>query len=201
MGGIHLEIPAHDKAEPACGSYRLLQRVINVDPAKYAVLDSIIQSKLVPALFDMDEIQAKFDWVFSLLVKDAGLGILSPTAEGVMNHKTLLASTQHLEHGWTMNKGQREGKKHKSEKYNHIFSQVCTPLSPDQQQGLKERAKEGGEWLNMIPRYKNNNVLGEGEFHDGLLMRKKFGIHHALDCKSGGLITVRHDELWDKLCM
>eukprot|EP00957_Ditylum_brightwellii_P110306 8413070-Ditylum_brightwellii.AAC.1 len=64
-----------------------LQRVIEVDPEKYAVLDSIIQSELVPALFDTDEIPAKFDWLFTLPVKDAGLGILSLTAEGAMNHK------------------------------------------------------------------------------------------------------------------
>eukprot|EP00957_Ditylum_brightwellii_P145904 11110609-Ditylum_brightwellii.AAC.1 len=184
-----------------------------MEPAKYAVLDSIIQSELVPAFFDTDKIPAEFYCLFSLPVKDAGPSILSPTAEGAMNHETLLASTQHLvgailqehdlnlqEHACTMNKGQREGKKRKSEKYDGIFNEVCTLLSPDQRWGLKERAKEGGEWLNMMPQYKNNNVLGEGKFRDGLLLRylwepqdlpshcdgcrKKFGICHALDCKT-----------------
>eukprot|EP00957_Ditylum_brightwellii_P202217 15329124-Ditylum_brightwellii.AAC.1 len=53
-----------------------------------------------------------------------------------MNHETLLASTQHLmgailqehslnlqEHVWMMNKGQREGKKHKSEIYDVMGAQ------------------------------------------------------------------------------
>eukprot|EP00957_Ditylum_brightwellii_P155986 11872600-Ditylum_brightwellii.AAC.1 len=69
----------------------------------------------------------------------------------------------------------------------------------------------------MLPRYKNNNMLGKGEFQDGLLMwyilepldlpthcdgcGKKFGLKHTLDCKSGGLITAQHDELRDKLCV
>eukprot|EP00957_Ditylum_brightwellii_P002285 176063-Ditylum_brightwellii.AAC.1 len=130
-----------------------------------------------------DEISSAFDRLFNLPVKDAGLGILPPTAEGAISHETVLASAQHLveailqehdlnlqEYEWMMNKGQRERKKCKSEKYDCTFSEACAPLSPDQQQRLKERAKEGGEWLSMMPRYKNNNVLGEGEFRNVLLM-------------------------------
>eukprot|EP00957_Ditylum_brightwellii_P184485 14051782-Ditylum_brightwellii.AAC.1 len=30
---------------------------------------------------------------------------------------------------------------------------------------------------------------------------RKFGLKHALDCKTGGLITARHNELRDKLCV
>eukprot|EP00957_Ditylum_brightwellii_P048716 3696581-Ditylum_brightwellii.AAC.1 len=68
----------------------------------------------------------------------------------------------------------------------------------------------------MLPCCKNNNVLGKGEFCDSLLLRymckpqdlpshcdgcrKKFGLKHALDCKTGGLITTQYDELRDKLC-
>eukprot|EP00957_Ditylum_brightwellii_P021178 1596687-Ditylum_brightwellii.AAC.1 len=67
----------------------------------------------------------------------------------------------------------------------------------------------------MVPRYKINNVLGQGEFWDGLLLRymcepqdlpshcegcgEKYGISHALDCKAGGLITAQHNELRDEL--
>eukprot|EP00957_Ditylum_brightwellii_P066993 5085554-Ditylum_brightwellii.AAC.1 len=43
-----------------------LQRVIEVDPEKYAILDSIIQSELIPALFDADEVPNKFDQLFTL---------------------------------------------------------------------------------------------------------------------------------------
>eukprot|EP00957_Ditylum_brightwellii_P044063 3343360-Ditylum_brightwellii.AAC.1 len=115
-----------------------------MDPEKYALLDNIIQSDLVPALFDTNEIPAEFDRLFALPLKDAGLGILSLISECNMNHATSLASTKHLvgailqehelnlrEHDWELNKGQWEEKNYKSEKCDHIFNKVCTSLSPD----------------------------------------------------------------------
>eukprot|EP00957_Ditylum_brightwellii_P097238 7405619-Ditylum_brightwellii.AAC.1 len=44
------------------------QRVVEVNLEKYAILDSIIQSKLIPALFDADEVSTKFDQLFTLPV-------------------------------------------------------------------------------------------------------------------------------------
>eukprot|EP00957_Ditylum_brightwellii_P011961 902319-Ditylum_brightwellii.AAC.1 len=139
-----------------------LQRVIEVDPEKHTVLDSIIQSELIPALFDADDVPAEFDQIFALPVKEAGIGILSPLAESGMNWATSVASTKHL--------GAVGRKKRKSDRYENIFSEVCTHLSLDLVLGLEERGKEGGDWLNMLPHYKNNNVLCKGEFCDGLLL-------------------------------
>jgi len=34
---------------------------------------------------------------------------------------------------------------------------------------------------------------------DGCGESKKFDVNHALDCKKGGLVTVRHDEICDEL--
>jgi len=72
------------------------QRVIEVDPANYAILDDIIQAELIPALFDTDEIPAEFDRLFTLPVKSAGIGLLSPSAECKVNRETSVASTRHL---------------------------------------------------------------------------------------------------------
>eukprot|EP00957_Ditylum_brightwellii_P102847 7837234-Ditylum_brightwellii.AAC.1 len=160
-----------------------LQQVIEVDPEKYAVLDEVIQAELILALFNADEIPAEFDQLFTLPVKHAGIGILSPTVESGMNRETCVASTTHLvdailqehelnlqDHDWMMNRGRWEGKLQKNVRYENIYSEVCAPLSPDFKQDLEERAKEEGDWLNMLPQYKNNNVLDKGEFWDGLLL-------------------------------
>eukprot|EP00957_Ditylum_brightwellii_P123821 9438556-Ditylum_brightwellii.AAC.1 len=151
-----------------------LQRVIEVDPEKYDILDSVIQAELIPVLFDADNVPEEFDQLFQLPVKQAGLGILSPSKECTLNHCSSLESTQHLvgailhdielnlqEHDHVMNKERQDGKKRKDEKYKNIVHEVCTPLSPGLHQGLEEREKEGGDWLNMVLRYKNNNMLGQ----------------------------------------
>eukprot|EP00957_Ditylum_brightwellii_P110094 8397043-Ditylum_brightwellii.AAC.1 len=104
--------------------------MIEVDPEKFAVLDSIIQVELVPALIDANNVPTEFDRLFMLPVKEDSLGILSPMTECGLNRQTSVASTQHLvgaiqqehemslqDHDWTMNKGQWEGRKHNSEIY------------------------------------------------------------------------------------
>eukprot|EP00957_Ditylum_brightwellii_P097384 7417208-Ditylum_brightwellii.AAC.1 len=72
------------------------QRVIEVDPEKYAFLDNIIQSELIPALFNADDVPAEFDQLFALPVTKAGIGILSLSVESDMNWATSVASTKHL---------------------------------------------------------------------------------------------------------
>eukprot|EP00957_Ditylum_brightwellii_P134914 10286316-Ditylum_brightwellii.AAC.1 len=86
-----------------------LQWVIEVDLEKYAILDSIIQSELIPALFDTDVVPAEFDQLFTMPVKEAGLGILSLMAKSSLNQAASMESTKHLDNDWTMNKGQWEG--------------------------------------------------------------------------------------------
>eukprot|EP00957_Ditylum_brightwellii_P189537 14427410-Ditylum_brightwellii.AAC.1 len=69
-------------------------------------------------------------------------------------------------------------------------------MSPDIERAIR-CSQECGQWLNMLPRYGNNTVLGEQEFCDNLLLRyrctpadlpktcdgcgKKFTLIHALE--------------------
>ena len=74
--------------------------------------------------------------------------------------------------------------------------------------GRKDRA-----WLTVLPSTVNGTELGVQEWRDALFLRyglepldlpsncdvcdAKFSISHALDCKKGGLVTARHNELRD----
>ena len=75
------------------------------------------------------------------------------------------------------------------------------------------RATKTGAWLTVQPSKVNGTELGEQEWRNALFLRyglnpldlpthcdgcqAKFSISHALDCKKGGLVTVRHNKLRD----
>ena len=76
-----------------------------------------------------------------------------------------------------------------------------------------QRAAKTGAWLMVLPSTVNGTELGGQEWRDALFLRygleppdlpkycdgceARFSISHALDCKKGGLVTARYNELCD----
>ena len=76
-----------------------------------------------------------------------------------------------------------------------------------------QREAKTGVWLTVLPSTVNGTELGSHEWRDALFLRyglyppdlpkycdrceERFSISHALDCKKGGLVTARHNELRD----
>ena len=76
-----------------------------------------------------------------------------------------------------------------------------------------QRATKTGAWLTVQPSTVNGTELGAQEWRDAAFLRyilespdlsknydgcnARFSICHALDCKRGGLVTARHNELRD----
>ena len=77
------------------------------------------------------------------------------------------------------------------------------------------RGKSTGQWLSVLPSTLNGTELSAQEFRDSLHLRyarspsdlqancdgcgSKFSVRHALECKNGGLVIGRHDEIRDEL--
>eukprot|EP00978_Attheya_sp_CCMP212_P039958 scaffold213016_cov49-Attheya_sp.AAC.1 len=72
-----------------------------------------------------------------------------------------------------------------------------------------------GGWLTVLPNVMNGSILSDLEFRDGLCLcyvmtlhnlpthcdgcNAKCNIDHALNCKKGGLVIARHNEVKDEL--
>jgi hypothetical protein len=77
------------------------------------------------------------------------------------------------------------------------------------------RGKETGQWLLVLSLTVNGTELSAQEFRDALLLQyarcpsdlpiqcdgcqQKFSVHHALECKRGGLVFSQHNEIRDEL--
>ena len=81
------------------------------------------------------------------------------------------------------------------------------------------RAKSTGAWITAMPDTLNGTVLLSEEFRDSLKLRyglqptalptrcdgcsKNFSVEHAMSCKAGELVLLRHNEVageWHRLC-
>jgi hypothetical protein len=81
------------------------------------------------------------------------------------------------------------------------------------------RAKETGTWLTTMPDRLNGTELSRDEFRDSLRLRfglapldlpdrcdgcgQRFSLGHAMSCKKGGLVLLRHNDVadeWHHLC-
>eukprot|EP00978_Attheya_sp_CCMP212_P004101 scaffold8879_cov44-Attheya_sp.AAC.3 len=86
---------------------------------------------------------------------------------------------------------------------------------PRNRRRVIERGNKTGAWLTVLPSIVNGMVLSSDEFRDGLAIRygydflnppekcdgcgAKFSVGHALQCKTGGLVNMRHNEVKDEL--
>ena len=95
------------------------------------------------------------------------------------------------------------------EKGNKIESQ----LEPDMRQAvLQAKEKGASSWLTVIPLHEHGFALNKAEFRDALSIRynkqlkgmpstcpcgQKFDLNHAMNCKRGGFVIIRHNNVRD----
>ena len=159
-------------------------------------------------------------------VKKSGLAIRNPvdTAEHV--HETSKAATSYLVRSMIDSNVEFDIKEHRSLATEECARARQKRLKREQELldersqrshaiGRRdERNKQNGCWLTVIPLRVNGTDLSANEFRDNIRLRYNFApldmpqhcdgcgakmtVEHALQCKVGGLVHARHDDVADE---
>ena len=183
-------------------------------------------SHFLPAMFGV-EVSAVERHLFALPLRLGGLGICNPVSLAFYLFDSSVRITEHLvksivgfgtfeldTHFDCVSSNKLSYRQQLGVNFDEEFGQLL-PLFDSKQQWATLRAKDGNisSWLSVLPLARSQCDLSAQEFRDGLALRYRkpllslpavcdgcgapFSIVHALDCRFGGLVTCRHNEVHD----
>jgi hypothetical protein len=192
----------------------------------FSPLESMITEKFLPALFQ-SPISSLERTLFSLPARHGGLGIRKPTETSAVFYSKSRTSTKiiqdsitqktefsSLQHHHQLQSTRFHYRQTQEKLDQETFNRIIVEFSPTQQRALKaQSAEKSSGWLTVLPVAQHHFDLSAQEFRDALSLRYRrpllsvpsncdgcgapFTLSHALDCKRGGLIIVRHNEIRD----
>jgi hypothetical protein len=210
--------------------WQYLQRVVPGCGAAFQPIEDALRDVFIPALLQGDPAETQREQT-SLAVRHAGLGIPDPTSTAEANYSTSVACarllTRSLRAGRNLDAHQhsahaglerRKASKTKVAAEELALSFLAADAGPMAKRRLL-RVKETGTWLTTTPDRLNGTELSAEEFRDSLRLRlglplldlpdrcdgcgQKFSVGHAMSCKKGGLVLLRHNDVaaeWHHLC-
>jgi hypothetical protein len=210
-----------------------LQRVVPGIEGVLAPLEEAIQKFFLPALFEESEANlTALRPLLGLGVGKAGLGVPDPsdTARGnlIASQSITGALTESLVERSPLNtvvysqgasQIRKDCRRDRMIQDTQTLDDLKAASSSLVERRRMERASETGAWLTVMPDRLNGTDLSADEFRDSLLLRfgltphslphrcegcqQRFSVEHAMTCKKGGLVLLRHNDLsseWQELC-
>eukprot|EP00731_Ephydatia_muelleri_P028196 Em0019g1069a len=205
-----------------------LQRVLPNFGTSFAPLRDVINKKFWPSVFG-GQISNSEQHLFSLPTRLGGMGIFDPVELANVAYTTSRACTNlvvdaiknnadFVVSSYSANVRSVKTEKHKELAMMQTMEcdSVLVSLGNDTRRAV-QRAIDGktSAWLTVMPIACHHFDLSSVEFRDALSLRyhrpllktpghcdgcgEEFSFQHALDCKKGGLVTQRHNEVRDAL--
>ena len=186
-------------------------------------LDKVINDKFLPALFGSRISPVERD-LFSLPIRAGGLGIPKFAEKASQEYSTSRTITaplvaimtvqgNTLPNEDTIREIKNQATKTKADRLE-TKSEEMQSILPENLQRAVLQAKEKGStnWLTALPLQDHGLVLNKREFRDALNLKynrpikglptkcpcgQNFNVTHAMNCKKGGFVIIRHNELRD----
>ena len=213
--------------------WQYVQRVTSDTGAFFAPLEAAIRKHLAPAFMGIDpgDVDGDFRQVLTHGVKMGGMALRNPVDTASYVHEASKETTSHLissliEPGVRFSVGRHKSVateargNYKSERLQRELAYLGT--RGEGKPATKRRDKRNsraGLWLSVIPSRINGTWLSANEWRDNVRLcynlqpldmpqlcdgcQAPMSVEHALSCKCGGLVHIRHDDVadeWRHLC-
>ena len=186
-------------------------------------LDDLINQKFIPNLLDSIVTEQERQ-LFSLPIKKGGLGIpiLSETCDTQLINSQSISSPLksiivdqlgELPDHQTVKTIKHEKQKEKEKNLNEKVSLIDQTLPPETKKAVEDTRLPGASsWMSVLPLSLYGFSLNKGEFRDAIRLRygkelhglpyqcpcgQKFDVNHPLNCKKGGFVIIRHNNIRD----
>jgi hypothetical protein len=197
-----------------------------------APIEKALREKFLPALLGVDTpISDDFRLLLAQGVRHGGLAIRTPVETAPRLHQasteassllvaSLLNNTalDNEAHAGCVRHAGAAARKDRLADGTSVVEQLSQRGGPKVMKRL-ERLGKTGAWLTVIPDRFGGTALSLQEWHDNISLRygktpkglprscdgcgAGFTVEHGLNCKKGGLVTIRHDDVrdeWAHLC-
>ena len=207
--------------------WQFLHRVIPGIGDLFVPVEEALTKHFFPALAGKVDLSETPRELFALPVKFAGIAIPNPVTSAETNYKDSTLVCSHLiralrgqevfnpsKHMETRTAVIHICKDRKADEYESKYTELSSEWDVLKKRTIT-RGKETGTWLTLQPTFVNGTELSSHEWRDSFLLRYSlsplglplkcdgcgddFSINHALKCKYGGLIILRHDEVTREL--
>ena len=202
-------------------------RVLSGSSQLFQPLENLLMEKFLPAILGTSSISSMERRFFCLPAKMGSLGVSNPTSFADESYNTSREAVtllydafvdqhgfSHEDHRKQMSRSRKKHHRKIEEKHEELLGELLNELPTDQVRAVK-RINEGSlsAWLTALPIAAETFDLSEVQFGDALSVRynknfnalptfcdgcqSTFTLRHALACKKGGLLTLRHNEIRD----
>ena len=206
-----------------------VQRVVPNIASSFKEIEKAIAEDFLPALFEGDPPERK---ITQLPVRIAGLGIPMPELHAQRHYMTSVNMTAEvtsslktgdeldaINYGRESTRILQDHKALQTVDLEQALRPILEEATPSARRRM-ERSRHTGAWLTATPSDDYGTALSCAEFRDALRIRNglvpnglptfcsacqsaRFTVGHAFQCKKGGLVRARHEELageWHQLC-